>query len=74
MKLVQKVIGKSIFSMSLPDKGEPILWEVDDGEFCYTHFVQFGAVRGKSVEGIQLVIGPVLFSLAWTARNQHKSG
>ena len=73
MKLIQKVIGKSIFSISLPDRKESILWTIDDGEFCYTHLFHFGVVQGKSAQGVQLVIGPMLFSLAWNVRNQHES-
>lgn len=62
-----------VFSVSMASSGEDALWSVDDGEFVYTHFFQFGFVtespkrKTKSLISfaIQLVVGPVLFSLAF---------
>ena len=59
-----------IFSVRLPKKGETFLWDVSDNDFTYHHFFQFGYVtdsreNGPLKFGIQLIIGPLMLSLAF---------
>jgi hypothetical protein len=66
-KIFEINIGKTIFTVRLPERGESFLWWVDDGDFVYTNFLQFGKVRKKEpgIKGIDLILGPLNFSLAW---------
>jgi hypothetical protein len=69
-RIFEKVFGTAIFTIRIPAKDESFLWWVDDGEFVYTHFLQIGSVKKKKwgAEGVQLIIGPVNFTLAWLPR------
>jgi hypothetical protein len=71
-KIFEKVFGAAIFTIRLPKKDESLLWWVDDGDFVYTHFLQFGKVEKKEpgVKGIDLILGPLKFSLAWLPKRK----
>ena len=56
---------RAILSAKLGKPGDR-LWHVDDGEYRFYHWLQVGHVTGKDgIGGVQVVIGPLLISLAW---------
>jgi hypothetical protein len=60
------LLNRYILTIRVPKKDESFLWWVDDGEFRYYHFFQFGVVeKSGGLTAVQLVIGPLLFSIAW---------
>lgn len=60
------IYGKKVlFSISWAEKGESLLWNVEQDGFTYHHFFQVGYVTSKDLFGYQLTIGPLLFSLVW---------
>lgn len=67
MKLCHRVVAsRAILTVTLGgDDGEGWLWWIEDEDFRYTHWVQCGQVENDDVRGIQVVIGPLLISLAW---------
>jgi hypothetical protein len=59
------VIRRSILSATLPERGDSLLWYVEEDGFRYSHLLGACTVRGKSSMSLMLVVGPLMLALSW---------
>jgi hypothetical protein len=54
-------------SISLPARGETLLWTIDEkeGEFRQTHVISLTWVNGKTWHGPQIILGPLVLALVF---------
>ena len=70
-KIVSLPIARRIlFTVTVPEPGESLFWEIDDGDFTYASIFQVAFVRKNDdrMRAVQIVAGIVLVSFAWLLR------